>query len=145
MLVDGDVAIVLLPPELRAGIGVNQVHGHANLRTCLPNAPFQHVAGAELLAHRPDIGRLSGELGRGLTGNDPQMGKSRQSARDVLGETRGQRRQVRIRAPMRERQHRDPQPGTSGLRPNRTIPVGLGAADGAGDETGRSRSPAAAP
>ena len=88
---------------------VHQLHREAQPGPCLPQAPFHHVARAEFFAGRAHVHCLV-RIVRGRASRDhPQIGKARQAGHDLLGQPFGQRRDLRVRAAVLERQHGDPE------------------------------------
>ena len=113
-------AIEFLGPQMRAGLGLDQLPGDPQRRARLSHAAFQHVAHAKLASDLPDVDRpaLVGE--RGIARDHEQRLEARQRGRDVLHQAVGKILLLGIAAHVLERQHRDR--GLVGKRERRAGP-----------------------
>ena len=102
-----EVAIEALGPEMMSGCRFHQLRRDPHPRACFADAPFQHVADAEVTADLLDARRLA------LVGHDriardhAQLLEAGQLRDQVLGETVGEVVLLGIAAEVRERQHGD--------------------------------------
>ena len=103
------VAVVGFRPEVRAGLGVDQLNVDANRGGAFANPAFQHVAGAQLLSHGAHIRGLPFETNRRISRDDGKKRKARQARVDVFRKTFRKRFQLGVGAGVRERQDGNPQ------------------------------------
>ena len=103
-----EVPVVGLGPELRAGLGVDELGAQANGRPSPADASIQHVTRAELGAQGPFVSGLSLQAGRRGARDDRQVPKPRKPGRDLLGEAVRERLHLRVTRAL-EGKHGDPE------------------------------------
>ena len=103
-----EVPIVGLGPEPRSRLCVDELRAHANGRTSLADASFEHVTRAESGAQGPFVSSLSLQAGCRGARDDRQISKPRESGRDLLAEAVRERLHLRLTGAL-ERKHGDPE------------------------------------
>jgi hypothetical protein len=102
-----DVAVEPLGPQMRAAFGIDQLSVDAHLAARAPDAPFQHIADAELAADLPRLDRFA-LVGKGGAASDHEASRDpRQIGRQIVGDTVREIFLFRIVAEICEWQHYD--------------------------------------
>ena len=65
--------VVGLRPEMRTVRGIDELCRHPQLRSRLPDAAFDDVAGANLTGNGADVGRRAGETRGRAPGDDAEV------------------------------------------------------------------------
>ena len=77
-------AIVSLGPQMRSGIGVDQLHRDAHFGSGLAQAALHHVARAELFAGGAHVDQFLGVARAGTARDHAQVGEAREAGDDVF-------------------------------------------------------------
>ena len=103
------VAVEPLGPEMRVGLGIDQLGVDADLVARPPDAPFQHIAHAQLAADLLRVDRLVLIGERGIARDHEHIRDPRQIGRQILGDPVGEILLIRVVAEIGEGQHDDRQ------------------------------------
>jgi hypothetical protein len=80
------VTVEPLCPQMRAGLGINQLGIDPDLIARTPYAPFQHIAHTEFVTDLLRIDRLVFVGERGIAGDHEHAGNPRQVSRQIIGD-----------------------------------------------------------
>ena len=110
------LAVVLLGPDVLAGLGLDQLAGDPDAFACGAHAALEHVAHAELARDLPHVDRAALVDEARIAGDDEQPAQPRERRDDVLGDAVGKVILLGIAPEVGERQNRDRRPGRRGER-----------------------------
>jgi hypothetical protein len=103
------VAIETLGPQMRVGLGIDQLGVYAELVARPPDAPFEHIAHAQLATNLLRVDRLVPVGKRGIARDHEHVRHPRQIGRQIVGDPVGKILLVGVVAEVGERQHDDRQ------------------------------------
>ena len=101
-----EFAVVMVAPQLLLVFGVQYPRRNPQLLRGAPDAALEDEPDAELLTHLSEIAARALESFCGVLRGDGQIRKTRQSDRDILGETARNDDRLGVVAMRGERQHR---------------------------------------
>ena len=104
-----DVALEPLGPQMRAGLGIDQLGVDADLLGRALDAAFKHIAHAQLAADLLGVDRLALVGERGIARNHEAARDPRQIGRQILGDAVGKILLLGVVAQIVEGQHHDRQ------------------------------------
>ena len=84
------VAVEAVGPQMRVGLGIDQLGAYSHPIAGSPDAPLQHIARTQLVADLLCVGRPVPIGERGVPRNDGHDGKPGQIGRQVFGDTVGE-------------------------------------------------------
>ena len=101
----GDGLVEALGPEVRAGLGVDQLHVDAHAVSAALHAAFEHIAHVELAADLLQVDGLALVGEGGVAADDEGAGNAREVGRQALGHAVDEIFLLRIAADIGEGQH----------------------------------------
>ena len=103
----GQITVVTLRPNVVAGLGVDELRGHANPLAAPAHAAFQHVAHAEFAPDLLHVDRIALVGEAGIAGDDEQRTAAGQFGDDVVGDAVREILLLRVAAHVGEGEHGD--------------------------------------